>query len=238
MTSPTEPDAEAPAAAPVVASGKASDRIVWVDCEMTGLSLQTDALVEVACVVTDAELNELDEGVTVVIRPPDVPFAEMPDIVREMHTASGLIEEIPHGTTLEVAEALVLDYIKKHISEPRKAQLAGSSVYVDRGFLARDMPILDAYLHYRLIDVSSLKELVRRWYPRVYFNSPPKTGNHRALADARESIAELRYYREAVMVAQPGPGTDAARGFAAHHAVDHHVVTPPLGAESTAADPA
>jgi oligoribonuclease len=238
MTSPTEPDAAAPGAAAVVPSGKASDRIVWLDCEMTGLSLETDALVEVACVVTDAELNELDEGVTVVIRPPDAPFAEMPDIVREMHTASGLIEEIPHGTTLAAAEALVLDYIATHIPEPRKAQLAGSSIYVDRGFLARDMPALDAYLHYRLIDVSSIKELVRRWYPRVYFSSPPKTGNHRALADARESIAELRYYREAIMVEQPGPGTDAARGVAARHAVEHHAVSPPAGADGSAPDQA
>ncbi len=226
MTSSPEPAATpTPATSPPTAggkaSGKANDRIVWVDCEMTGLDLGSDALVEVACVVTDAELNELDAGVTVVIRPPDAPFAAMPDIVREMHTASRLIEEIPDGTTLAAAEKIVLDYVRTHISEPRKAQLAGSSVYVDRGFLARDMPKLDAYLHYRLIDVSSLKELVRRWYPRVYFNSPPKTGNHRALADARESIAELRYYRAAVMVAPPGPTTDGARSIAAEHVVDH-----------------
>ena len=198
-------------------NGKAGDRIVWIDCEMTGLDLGSDALVEVACVVTDADLRELDAGVSVVIRPPDAPFAAMPDIVREMHTASGLIEEIPHGTTLEAAEALVLDYIRSHCPEPRKAPLAGSSVYVDRGFLARDMPALDAHLHYRLIDVSSIKELVRRWYPRVYFNSPPKRGNHRALADARESVAELRYYREAVLVPQPGPDTDTSREIAARH---------------------
>jgi oligoribonuclease len=198
-------------------NGKAGDRIVWIDCEMTGLDLGSDALVEVACVVTDADLRELDAGVSVVIRPPDGPFAAMPDIVREMHTASGLIEEIPHGTTLEAAEALVLDYIRSHCPEPRKAPLAGSSVYVDRGFLARDMPELDAYLHYRLIDVSSIKELVRRWYPRVYFNSPPKRGNHRALADARESVAELRYYREAVLVPLPGPDTDTSREIAARH---------------------
>jgi oligoribonuclease len=201
--------------------GKVGDRIVWVDCEMTGLELGSDALVEVACVVTDAELHELDAGVTVVIRPPDAPFAAMPDVVRDMHTASGLIEEIPHGTTLEAAEKVVLDYIRSHVPEPRKAPLAGSSVYVDRGFLARDMPELDAYLHYRLIDVSSIKELVRRWYPRVYFASPPKRGNHRALADARESIAELRYYREAVMVPGVGPTSDDARKIAAGHAVDH-----------------
>jgi len=200
---------------------KAGDRIVWVDCEMTGLDLASDALVEVACVVTDAELRELDAGVTVVIRPPDEALAGMPDIVRDMHTASGLLVAIPGGTTLEAAQTLVLDYVRSHCPEPRKAPLAGSSVYVDRGFLARDMPELDAWLHYRLIDVSSVKELVRRWYPRAYFNSPPKTGNHRALADTRESIAELRYYREAVMVADPGPNTDASREIAARHVVDH-----------------
>ena len=207
--------------APAASSGKAGDRIVWVDCEMTGLDLGSDALVEVACVVTDAELNELDAGVTVVIRPPDAPFAAMPEIVRDMHTASGLITEIPHGTTLEAAEKIVLDYVRSHVSEPRKAPLAGSSVYVDRGFLARDMPELDAYLHYRLIDVSSIKEIVRRWYPRVYFSSPQKRGNHRALADARESIAELRYYRDAVMVPGAGPNTEEARRIAANHLVDH-----------------
>ncbi len=210
----TEPD---PAAAPSAPATKTTDRIVWLDCEMTGLSLETDALVEVACVVTDGDLRELDEGVTVVIRPPDAPFADMPQIVRDMHTASGLIEEIPHGTTLEAAEALVLDYIRSHVPDTRKAPLAGSSVYVDRGFLARDMPALDAHLHYRLIDVSSIKELVRRWYPRVYFNSPQKRGNHRALADTRESIAELRFYREAVMVPLPGPNTDASRDIASRH---------------------
>jgi len=198
-------------------SGRALDRIVWVDCEMTGLDLVRDALVEVACVVTDAELNELDAGVTVVIRPPDDAFAGMPDVVREMHTKSGLIEEIPHGTTLEAAEALVLEYVRSHVPEPRKAPLAGSSVYVDRGFLARDMPAFDQHLHYRLVDVSSLKELVRRWYPRVYFSAPPKIGNHRALADARESIAELRYYREAVFAPAPGPSTDAAREISGRH---------------------
>jgi oligoribonuclease len=209
------PDTAAAGTAP--ATSKVGDRIVWVDCEMTGLDLGSDALVEVACVVTDADLRELDAGVSVVIRPPDEAFAAMPDIVREMHTASGLIEEIPGGTTLAEAERMVLDYIRSHVPDPRKAPLAGSSVYVDRGFLARDMPELDAHLHYRLIDVSSIKELVRRWYPRVYFNSPPKRGNHRALADARESISELRYYREAVLVPAPGPDTDTARDIAGRH---------------------
>ena len=199
---------------------KTADRIVWLDCEMTGLDLGSDALVEIACVVTDAELNELDSGVTVVICPPDAPFTAMPQVVRDMHTASGLITEIPNGITLPDAEQLVLDYVKSHVPEARKAQLAGSSVYVDRGFLARDMPALDAWLHYRLIDVSSIKELVRRWYPRVYFASPQKRGNHRALADARESIAELRYYRDAILVPQPGPDTETARALGARHGVD------------------
>lgn len=201
-------------------NGRNLDRIVWVDCEMTGLDLGSDALVELACVVTDGELTELDAGVTVVIRPPDEPFATMPDVVREMHTASGLITEIPDGTTIEAAEALVLDYIKRHVPEARKAPLAGSSVYVDRGFIARDMPELDAYLHYRLVDVSSFKELIRRWYPRVYFSAPAKRGNHRALADARESIAELRYYRDTVLVPQPGPDTNAAREVANRHLLE------------------
>jgi oligoribonuclease len=199
------------------APAKAADRIVWVDCEMTGLSVVDDLLVEVACVVTDGMLNELDAGVTVVIKVPDEKLAGMDQVVIDMHTASGLITEIPEGTTLEDAQATVLEYVKKHVPEPRKAPLAGSSVYVDRGFLARDMPELDAWLHYRLVDVSSIKELVRRWYPRVYFNSPAKVGNHRALADARESIAELRYYRDTVMVPLPGPGTDASREAAARH---------------------
>ena len=214
-TGPTPGNADpSTAAAP-----KAADRIVWVDCEMTGLSLQHDALVEVACIVTDAELTELDQGVTIVIRPPDDALAQMPEIVQVMHTTSGLIEEIPHGTTLAAAEAELLAYVRSHVTEPGKAQLAGSSVYVDRGFLARDMPDLDGWLHYRLIDVSSLKELARRWYPRIYFNSPPKNGGHRALADIRESIAELRYYREAMLVAPPGPDTPSTRAIAARHVV-------------------
>ena len=201
------------------ATVKSGDRIVWIDCEMTGLTLSDDALVEVAAVVTDAELVELDGGITVVICPPDAAFEQMPDIVRSMHTASGLIEEIPSGTTLADAEQQVLAYVRSHVPEGVKAPLAGSSVYVDRGFLARDMPELDGWLHYRLIDVSSLKELARRWYPRVYFNSPQKHGNHRALADIRESIAELRYYRAAMLVAPPGPDTDTTKAIAALHEI-------------------
>lgn len=141
----------------------------------------------------------------------------MPEVVRQMHTASGLLEELDGGTTLEAAEAQVLAYIKQHVPEPRKAPLCGNSVGTDRGFLLRDMPTLEEYLHYRIVDVSSVKELARRWYPRAYFNSPDKNGNHRALADIRESIAELRYYREAVFVPQPGPDSDTAKAIAAKH---------------------
>ena len=200
-------------------SPRSGDRIVWVDCEMTGLDLAGDALVEVACIVTDADLVELDQGISLVIRPPDAAFEAMPEVVREMHIASGLITEIASGGTLADAEAAVLAYVKGHVPEAGKAPLAGSSVYVDRGFLARDMPELDAWLHYRLIDVSSLKELARRWYPRIYFNAPAKNGNHRALSDIRESIAELRYYRAAMLVPAPGPDSSTARAIAAGHVI-------------------
>jgi oligoribonuclease len=198
---------------------RSGDRIVWIDCEMTGLDLVHDALVEVACIVTDGDLVELDEGVTVVIRPPDAALAHMPDVVRTMHTTSGLLEEIPRGGTLEDAAKIVLDYVRSHVPEPGKAPLAGSSVYVDRGFLARDLPELDGWLHYRLVDVSTLKELARRWYPRIYFNAPAKNGGHRALADIRESIAELRYYRAAMLVPPPGPDSETARAIAADHVI-------------------
>lgn len=193
-----------------------SERLVWIDCEMTGLDLRTDALVEIACVVTDSDLVELDQGLTVVIRPPGQAAEAMCDVVREMHTKSGLIDELAGGVTLAAAQDLVLEYVKSHVPEPGKAPLAGSSVYVDRGFLARDMPELDAHMHYRLVDVSSIKELVRRWYPKAYFAAPEKHGGHRALADARESIAELRYYRDAIFCAPPGPDTQAARQIAAN----------------------
>jgi oligoribonuclease len=194
-----------------------NDRMVWIDCEMTGLSLTDDALVEVAALVTDSELNVLGEGVDVVIRPPARALASMPDVVREMHTSSGLLDELDDGTTLADAEAQVLDYVRKYAPEAGKAPLCGNSVATDRGFLARDMADLEAHLHYRIVDVSSIKELSRRWYPRAYFNSPQKNGNHRALADIRESIAELRYYREAVFVPAPGPDSDTAKKIAAKH---------------------
>ncbi|WP_101254689.1 oligoribonuclease [Streptomyces barkulensis] len=194
-----------------------NDRMVWIDCEMTGLSLSEDALVEVAALVTDSELNVLGDGVDIVIRPPAEALDTMPDVVREMHTASGLLDELAGGTTLEDAEQRVLEYIRKYVPEPGRAPLCGNSVGTDRGFLMRDMPTLEDYLHYRIVDVSSVKELARRWYPKAYYNSPEKSGNHRALADIRESIAELRYYREAVFVPGPGPDSETARRIAARH---------------------
>jgi oligoribonuclease len=196
-----------------------NDRLVWIDCEMTGLDLRHDALIEVAALVTDAELNILGEGVDVVIKPPAGAVEQMLPIVREMHTASGLLDELERGMTLAAAQDLVLDYVRTHVHEARKAPLAGNSVGTDRGFLARDMPDLEGHLHYRVVDVSSIKELVRRWYPRVYFQAPAKTGNHRALGDIRDSIEELKYYRAAVFVPQPGPDSDTAKGIAAQFGV-------------------
>jgi oligoribonuclease len=197
-----------------------SDPLVWVDCEMTGLDLGADALIEVACIVTDSELNEVDEGCTVVIAPPPEALDQMGDFVRNMHVESGLLEELPTGTTLAAAQEEVLAYVKSHVTEGTRAPLCGSSVYVDRGFLARDMPEFDSFLHYRVLDVSSFKEVIRRWYPKVYYASPEKHGGHRALADIRESIAELRYYREAVLVPQPGPNTTEARAIGAKYVID------------------
>jgi oligoribonuclease len=198
------------------------DRLVWIDCEMTGLDLAKDQLVEIAVIVTEADLTELDSGISIIIRPDDLSILEgMDPVVVDMHTSSGLLELIPDGIPLAEAEEQVLAYVRQHVPDARKAPLAGSSVYVDRGFLSRDMPDLDAHLHYRLVDVSSVKEISRRWYPRAYFNSPEKKGNHRALGDIRESIAELRYYRDAVFVPPPGPDTESARATAAGHVVDH-----------------
>jgi oligoribonuclease len=198
-----------------------NDRIVWIDCEMTGLSLEADALIEVAALVTDFELNQLGDGVDVVIKPPAEALEQMDPFVRNMHTSSGLLDELDGGTTMDDAQQQVLAYIREWVPEPRKAPLGGNTVGTDRNFLARDMAELEAHLHYRIIDVSSIKELSRRWYPRAYFGSPKKSGGHRALADIRESIAELRYYREAVFVPPPGPDSDTAKGLAARHVVDH-----------------
>ena len=204
-----------------------NDRLVWVDLEMTGLDPSRDEIVEIAAIVTDAELVELDAGISFVVRPPDLAILEgMDQVVVDMHTTSGLLSDIPGGIPLAEAGAAVLAYVRGHVSTPRKAPLAGSSVYVDRGFLARYLPELDAHLHYRLVDVSTVKELARRWYPRAYFNAPAKTGGHRALADIRESIAELRYYRETLFVAAPGPSTDEARAAASNHVVEHTPPTP------------
>jgi oligoribonuclease len=192
-------------------------RMVWIDCEMTGLDLVNDALVEIAVVVTDSELNVLGEGVDIVIKPPPESLVDMQQVVIDMHTASGLLDELSGGTTLEDAQARVMAYVSEHVPEPRKAPLAGSSVYTDRGFISRDMPELDAHLHYRLVDVSTIKELARRWYPRAYYNSPEKHGGHRALADILDSIEELKYYREALFVPAPGPDSATAKEIAGRY---------------------
>jgi oligoribonuclease len=194
-------------------------RMVWIDCEMTGLDLERDALVEIAVVVTDGELNVLGEGVDVIIKPPDDSLLGMDPVVIDMHTSSGLLTELADGTTLADAEAQVLAYVREFVPEAGKAPLAGSSVYTDRGFIARDLPGLDAYLHYRLVDVSTVKELARRWFPRAYFNAPQKHGGHRALADILDSIEELRYYREAVFVPEPGPDSARAKEIAARYGI-------------------
>jgi oligoribonuclease len=191
------------------------DRLVWIDCEMTGLSLEHDALIEVAALVTDYELNVLGDGVDLVIKPPAAALEQMNEVVTRMHTSSGLLEELDAGLTMREAEEQVLAYVRQHVPEPRKAPLAGNTIGTDRMFLARDMPELENWMHYRVIDVSSIKELTRQWYPRAYFAAPSKAGNHRALADITESIDELRYYRKAVFVAPPGPDTEAARALAA-----------------------
>ncbi len=184
---------------------------------MTGLSLETDALVEVAALVTDFELNVLGEGVDVIIKPPAEAVAQMDDFVRTMHTKSGLLNELDGGITLAEAEKAVMDYLREHCPADSRPPLAGNTVGTDRAFIARDLAELEGFLHYRIVDVSSIKELSRRWFPRAYYQAPAKRGNHRALADIRESIEELRYYREAVFVPSPGPDSDAARAIAARH---------------------
>ena len=194
-----------------------NDRLVWIDCEMTGLDLGADALIEVAALVTDFDLNVLGEGVDVVIKPPQEALEQMVPFVNEMHTKSGLLTELDNGITLEDAQAQVLAYVREHCPEGSRPPLAGNTVATDRAFLARDMPELEAFLHYRIVDVSSIKELSRRWFPKAYFNAPAKNGGHRALADIQESIEELRYYRQAVFVPGPGPDSDEARRVAAQH---------------------
>jgi oligoribonuclease len=209
-----------------------TDRLVWIDCEMTGLDLEHDALIEIACLVTDGELNVLDDGVSAVIKPPPEALDQMADVVRDMHITSGLLADLPNGIALAEAHELVLGYVHGHVKEARKVPLCGNSIATDRSFLARDMPELDAFLHYRMVDVSSIKELARRWYPRAYFASPPKRGGHRALADINDSVRELRYYREAIFVPQPGPDSATAKEIGARHSAK-----PPTPAKASGPGP-
>lgn len=201
--------------------GVATDKIVWVDCEMTGLDLGTDALIEIAALVTDGELNILGEGVDLVIHATDEQLAAMPEVVREMHAKSGLTEEVRASTvTMADAEDAVLEYVRQFVTEPRSAPLAGNSIATDRGFITRDMPTFDQFLHYRMIDVSTIKELAKRWFPSVYSSQPAKGLSHRALADIKESIRELAYYRAAALIAAPGPTVADAKRIAAEVAAD------------------
>ncbi len=193
-----------------------NDRLVWIDCEMTGLDLGRDALIEIAALVTDGDLRVLGDGVDLVVHADETLLSAMPDVVRDMHARSGLTEEVRRSTvTLREAEDRVLAYVREHVPDPRTAPLAGNSIATDRGFLARDMPELDAHLHYRMVDVSSVKELCRRWFPRVFYAKPEKGMAHRALADIRESIRELDYYRRTLFVPPPGPTSEEAQAVAA-----------------------
>jgi oligoribonuclease len=197
-------------------SDGAAGRLVWVDCEMTGLDVGNDLLIEVAALVTDSELNVLDDGIDIVIGATAEQLERMPAVVQEMHASSGLTDAVLASTvTLQEAEQQVLAHVRKFVPEAKKAPLCGNSIATDRGFLQRDMAELDDWLHYRMVDVSSIKELARRWYPRAYYNAPKKGGGHRALADIRESVQELQYYRSVVFVPQPGPSTEQAAAAAA-----------------------
>jgi oligoribonuclease len=185
-----------------------AEHLVWIDCEMTGLDIAIDELVEVAVVITDWELQPVHPGFSIVIKPDDTALANMGEFVTKMHSDSGLLEEIPAGVSLADAEYAVLEYILKYVPVGQQAPIAGNTIGTDRTFLAKYMPRVDSHLHYRSVDVSSIKELARRWYPRIYFNSPEKNGGHRALADILESIRELDYYRSSLFVAAPGPTTE------------------------------
>jgi len=193
---------------------KSSETLVWIDCEMTGLDVERDALVEVAVLITDNDLNVLDDGFSIVIKPNAQALEQMGDFVRSMHQESGLLELLDSGAELADAERQILEYVKKFAPEEKTAPLAGNSIGTDRMFLNRYMPLLDSHLHYRNIDVSSIKELVRRWYPKIYFQLPKKTGGHRALADIHESIAELKFYQKTVFIEQPGLTTEQAKQIA------------------------
>lgn len=192
------------------------EELVWIDCEMTGLDLKSDKLIEIAALVTDADLNVLGDGIDVVIHAEAEDLSGMVEVVAKMHANSGLDKEVlASGIDLATAETMVLDYIRSHVKAAKTAPLCGNSIATDRGFIARDMPTLDNYLHYRMIDVSSIKELCRRWYPRIYFGQPEKGLAHRALADIHESIQELKYYRRTAFVAAPGPSTSEIAAVAA-----------------------
>jgi oligoribonuclease len=192
------------------------EELVWIDCEMTGLDLKSDKLIEIAALVTDADLNVLGDGIDVVIHAEADDLSGMVEVVAKMHANSGLDKEVlASDIDLATAETMVLDYIRSHVKAAKTAPLCGNSIATDRGFIARDMPTLDEYLHYRMIDVSSIKELCRRWYPRIYFGQPEKGLAHRALADIHESIQELKYYRRTAFVAAPGPSTSEIAAVAA-----------------------
>jgi oligoribonuclease len=214
-----------------------AEHLVWIDCEMTGLDLRRDALIEVAVLVTDADLNALDGGMDVVIHVADDVLDTMIPFVRDMHASSGLTDEVRRATTtLGEAETLVLDYVRRYVPEPRTSPLCGNSIATDRGFLARDMPTLDAHLHYRMIDVSSVKELAKRWYPKVYQSQPQKGLAHRALADILESVQELRFYRETLFVPPPGPSLEEAQ--AAARAILGEAATPATAGSGGGSDTA
>ncbi|NEG69510.1 oligoribonuclease [Bifidobacterium choloepi] len=189
-------------------------RLIWIDCEMTGLDIFHDELCEISVVPTDFNLNVLDDGIDFVIKPGQEAVEHMNDFVRAMHTRSGLINEWEHGLSVEEAERKVIEYVERFTPDGVKPLLAGNSIGSDKKFLDRFMPGLMERLHYRVVDVSTLKELARRWYPDVYLNRPPKRGGHRALADIIESLDELRYYRKAFMVPSPGPGSVQAKAIA------------------------
>jgi oligoribonuclease len=210
---------------------------VWIDCEMTGLHLERDALIEVAALVTDFDLNVLGDGVDVVVKPPAEALEQMDEFVRDMHVSSGLLAEVESGVTVAEAEQLVLDYVRQHCPDGSRPPLAGNTIGTDRMFIARDMPALEAFLHYRVVDVSSIKELSRRWHSRAYYNAPAKRGNHRALADIQESIEELRYYRAAVFVPSPGPTAAEARTLAQRYGGSLTGVDPQEEATPTGSGP-
>ena len=207
----------------------APDLLVWIDCEMTGLDLARDELVEVAVVITDYDLIAVDPGFEIVIRPSAAALDNMGDFVRDMHASSGLLDDLADGVSLDEAQAQVLAYIAQFVPTASSAPLAGNTIGTDRAFLNKYMPLVDAHLHYRSVDVSSIKELAKRWYPRVFFNAPSKHGGHRALADIRESIRELDYYRGAVFVPQPGHTSASLQSIANAVVLAHGDIVPVSG---------